>query len=163
MACSTPPPSIRILTTTGEPSTSFCCGFTANSLVYWKLRSTCSALLWHRLMGRRVLSTNITGTNKIRAYAHCARESVSRFTLVPGPIPRLALLTQSPRDIGSLGLRSCWLISVATTAPLRFLSPLKLFTQQLSSSITITGLTEQDSTTFQGWGRRVSSPGKSTT
>ncbi|CAL9127885.1 unnamed protein product [Musa acuminata var. zebrina] len=33
------------------------------------------ALLWHRLMGRRVLSTNITGTNKIRAYAHCARES----------------------------------------------------------------------------------------
>ncbi|ONK76702.1 uncharacterized protein A4U43_C03F31230 [Asparagus officinalis] len=34
-----------------------------------------SALLWHRLMGRNVLSTTFNGTNKIRAYAHCAKES----------------------------------------------------------------------------------------
>jgi len=40
----------------------------------------CSALLWHRLMGRRVLSTTFSGTNKIRAYAHCAKQSVSEFS-----------------------------------------------------------------------------------
>ncbi|KAK7411680.1 hypothetical protein VNO78_03116 [Psophocarpus tetragonolobus] len=34
-----------------------------------------SALLWHRLMGRKVLSTSFSGTNKIRAYAHCAKQS----------------------------------------------------------------------------------------
>ncbi|KAL2479553.1 Heparanase-like protein 3 [Abeliophyllum distichum] len=34
-----------------------------------------SALLWHRLMGSNVLSTNFTGTNMIRAYAHCAKQS----------------------------------------------------------------------------------------
>ncbi|EEF28717.1 heparanase-like protein 3 [Ricinus communis] len=34
-----------------------------------------SALLWHRLMGRNVLSTNFSGMKKIRAYAHCAKES----------------------------------------------------------------------------------------
>ncbi|OIW15133.1 hypothetical protein TanjilG_14132 [Lupinus angustifolius] len=34
-----------------------------------------SALLWHRLMGRGVLSTTFTGTSKIRAYAHCAKQS----------------------------------------------------------------------------------------
>ncbi|XP_020573782.1 heparanase-like protein 3 [Phalaenopsis equestris] len=33
-----------------------------------------SALLWHRLMGPKVLSTNFIGTKKIRAYAHCARD-----------------------------------------------------------------------------------------
>ncbi|KAI3687703.1 hypothetical protein L1987_81405 [Smallanthus sonchifolius] len=32
-----------------------------------------SALLWHRLMGRRVLSTRFLGTTKIRSYAHCSR------------------------------------------------------------------------------------------
>jgi hypothetical protein len=36
----------------------------------------CSALLWHRLMGTKVLATTFNGTNKIRAYAHCARDSV---------------------------------------------------------------------------------------
>ncbi|KAL9249017.1 Heparanase-like protein [Drosera capensis] len=35
-----------------------------------------SALLWHQLMGRKVLSTTFTGTNKIRAYAHCAKQSL---------------------------------------------------------------------------------------
>ncbi|KZV57434.1 heparanase-like protein 3 [Dorcoceras hygrometricum] len=35
----------------------------------------CSALLWHRLMGRNVLSTSFVGTNKLRAYAHCSKES----------------------------------------------------------------------------------------
>ncbi|XP_057433201.1 heparanase-like protein 3 [Lotus japonicus] len=34
-----------------------------------------SALLWHRLMGRSVLSTTFSGTKKIRAYAHCAKQS----------------------------------------------------------------------------------------
>ncbi|PPS06492.1 hypothetical protein GOBAR_AA14156 [Gossypium barbadense] len=36
-----------------------------------------SALLWHRLMGRNVLSTSFTGTDKIRSYTHCAKQSVS--------------------------------------------------------------------------------------
>ncbi|KAG8372679.1 hypothetical protein BUALT_Bualt12G0091700 [Buddleja alternifolia] len=34
-----------------------------------------SALLWHRLMGRKVLSTKFKGTKMIRAYAHCAKQS----------------------------------------------------------------------------------------
>nr|GEX82261.1 heparanase-like protein 3 [Tanacetum cinerariifolium] len=34
-----------------------------------------SALLWHRLMGRRVLSTRFRGTKKIRSYAHCSKHS----------------------------------------------------------------------------------------
>ncbi|KAM7477231.1 hypothetical protein LguiB_024474 [Lonicera macranthoides] len=36
---------------------------------------TNAALLWHRLMGRNVLSTSFSGTKKIRAYAHCAKHS----------------------------------------------------------------------------------------
>ncbi|CAI0444295.1 unnamed protein product [Linum tenue] len=36
-----------------------------------------SALLWHRLMGTKVLSTSFSGTKKIRAYAHCSKKSVS--------------------------------------------------------------------------------------
>lgn len=34
-----------------------------------------SALLWHRLMGRNVLLTSFSGTKKIRAYTHCAKQS----------------------------------------------------------------------------------------
>ncbi|KAK7292018.1 hypothetical protein RIF29_07636 [Crotalaria pallida] len=34
-----------------------------------------SALLFHRLMGRRVLAASFYGTKKIRAYAHCAKQS----------------------------------------------------------------------------------------
>ncbi|XVF48006.1 hypothetical protein PTKIN_Ptkin03bG0155600 [Pterospermum kingtungense] len=34
-----------------------------------------SALLWHRLMGRNVLSTSFDGTKKIRSYTHCAKQS----------------------------------------------------------------------------------------
>ncbi|KAL4650837.1 hypothetical protein ACB092_01G116000 [Castanea dentata] len=34
-----------------------------------------SALLWHRLMGNNVLSTSFSGTNKIRAYAHCSKNT----------------------------------------------------------------------------------------
>ncbi|KAK3155566.1 hypothetical protein QOZ80_2BG0204840 [Eleusine coracana subsp. coracana] len=34
-----------------------------------------SALLWHRLMGTKVLSTTFNGKNMIRAYAHCAKNS----------------------------------------------------------------------------------------
>ncbi|OIS98006.1 PREDICTED: heparanase-like protein 3 [Nicotiana attenuata] len=33
------------------------------------------ALLWHRLMGRFVLSTQFQGTKKLRAYAHCSKSS----------------------------------------------------------------------------------------
>lgn len=33
-----------------------------------------SALLFHRLMGNNVLSTNFSGTSKIRAYAHCSKK-----------------------------------------------------------------------------------------
>ncbi|KAE9594293.1 putative glycosidase [Lupinus albus] len=33
-----------------------------------------SALLWHRLMGQRVLAASFSGTKKIRAYAHCAKQ-----------------------------------------------------------------------------------------
>ena len=42
------------------------------------LLQSISALLWHRLMGRNVLSTTFSGTNKICVYAHCAIASVSR-------------------------------------------------------------------------------------
>ncbi|GER37077.1 glucuronidase 3 [Striga asiatica] len=34
-----------------------------------------SALLWHRLMGKRVLRTRFKGTKNIRAYTHCAKPS----------------------------------------------------------------------------------------
>ncbi|KAK1276809.1 Heparanase-like protein 3 [Acorus gramineus] len=34
-----------------------------------------SALLWHRLMGRNVLSTNFSETENLRTYAHCAKQS----------------------------------------------------------------------------------------
>ncbi|GER53476.1 glucuronidase 3 [Striga asiatica] len=34
-----------------------------------------SALLWHRLMGKHVLSTRYKGTRDLRAYAHCAKQS----------------------------------------------------------------------------------------
>ncbi|XP_047323818.1 heparanase-like protein 3 [Impatiens glandulifera] len=34
-----------------------------------------SALLWHRLMGKKVLWTNFSGSKKIRAYAHCSKQS----------------------------------------------------------------------------------------
>lgn len=40
-----------------------------------------SALLWHRLMGRRVLSASFNGIKKIRSYAHCAKHSVSMYFL----------------------------------------------------------------------------------
>ncbi|BFG18927.1 hypothetical protein CerSpe_052010 [Prunus speciosa] len=34
-----------------------------------------SALLWHRLMGNKVLSTSFPGTKKLRAYAHCSKKT----------------------------------------------------------------------------------------
>ncbi|XP_047339567.1 heparanase-like protein 3 [Impatiens glandulifera] len=34
-----------------------------------------SALLWHRLMGRNVLSTNMSTLTNIRAYSHCSKAS----------------------------------------------------------------------------------------
>ncbi|KAK4724942.1 hypothetical protein R3W88_027721 [Solanum pinnatisectum] len=33
------------------------------------------ALLWHRLMGRNVLSTHFQGMKKLRSYAHCSKSS----------------------------------------------------------------------------------------
>ncbi|CAI9261192.1 unnamed protein product [Lactuca saligna] len=41
-----------------------------------------SALLWHRLMGRRVLSASFNGIKKIRSYAHCAKHSRDGLTLL---------------------------------------------------------------------------------
>ncbi|KAL0358365.1 UNVERIFIED_CONTAM: Heparanase-like protein 3 [Sesamum angustifolium] len=35
--------------------------------------SICS--FWHKLMGRSVLLTNFTGTKRVRAYSHCAKQS----------------------------------------------------------------------------------------
>ncbi|CAI0542656.1 unnamed protein product [Linum tenue] len=40
-----------------------------------------SALLWHRLMGRKALATSFSGSNKLRVYAHCSKYS-KRFTLL---------------------------------------------------------------------------------
>ncbi|KAM7264879.1 hypothetical protein ACFE04_002562 [Oxalis oulophora] len=34
-----------------------------------------SALLWHKLMGKNALNTSFSGTKKIRAYTHCAKQS----------------------------------------------------------------------------------------
>ncbi|CAN6454868.1 unnamed protein product [Victoria cruziana] len=34
-----------------------------------------SALLWHQLMGSRVLFTNVTGSSYLRAYAHCSKDN----------------------------------------------------------------------------------------
>lgn len=34
-----------------------------------------SALLWHRLMGKQVLSTSVFGVKMLRAYAHCSKQS----------------------------------------------------------------------------------------
>ncbi|KAK6912599.1 Glycoside hydrolase, family 79 [Dillenia turbinata] len=41
-----------------------------------------SALLWHRLMGRNVLSTGFSGTDKIRAYAHCSKQSIHIILMI---------------------------------------------------------------------------------
>lgn len=34
-----------------------------------------SALLWHRLMGKQVLSASVSGTSNLRAYTHCSKQS----------------------------------------------------------------------------------------
>ncbi|KAI3711722.1 hypothetical protein L1987_70265 [Smallanthus sonchifolius] len=62
-----------------------------------------SALLWHRLMGRKVLSTNFTGTNKIRSYAHCAKESKGITLLL------INLDNTTTVDV-SLSLNSTWML-----------------------------------------------------
>ncbi|XP_015886732.3 heparanase-like protein 3 isoform X1 [Ziziphus jujuba] len=41
-----------------------------------------SALLWHRLMGNNVLSTSFSGTEKMRAYAHCSKKNTLGITLL---------------------------------------------------------------------------------
>ncbi|KAJ9555152.1 hypothetical protein OSB04_009766 [Centaurea solstitialis] len=46
-----------------------------NTVTYVPNPDYFSALLWHRLMGRRVLSTSFDGTKKIRSYAHCSKHS----------------------------------------------------------------------------------------
>ncbi|KAH7675070.1 heparanase 1 protein [Dioscorea alata] len=46
-----------------------------NTITYKPNPDYYSALLWHRLMGQNVLSTSFKGSKKIRAYAHCARDS----------------------------------------------------------------------------------------
>lgn len=53
--------------------------FNGQSLIHsiLVLNLGCSALLWHRLMGTRVLLATFNGTDKIRVYAHCSKQSVS--------------------------------------------------------------------------------------
>ncbi|KAL0926830.1 hypothetical protein M5K25_003081 [Dendrobium thyrsiflorum] len=38
-----------------------------------------SALLWHRLMGKDVLSIDVSGSSFLRAYAHCSKHKVFRL------------------------------------------------------------------------------------
>ncbi|KAJ0745214.1 putative glycosidase [Helianthus annuus] len=60
-----------------------------------------SALLWHRLMGQKVLSVNFNGTKKIRSYAHCAKDS--------GGITLLLINLDSKITVDvSLSLDSAW-------------------------------------------------------
>ncbi|KAI7728551.1 hypothetical protein M8C21_001069 [Ambrosia artemisiifolia] len=60
-----------------------------------------SALLWHRLMGQKVLSVNFNGTKKIRSYAHCAKESQGITLLL------INLDSKTTVDV-SLSLDSTW-------------------------------------------------------
>lgn len=72
-----------------------------------------SALLWHRLMGRAVLSTNFTGPTYLRSYAHCAKSDVSTDS-VP-----LGAKSASPRTLrGKITERNhpCWQIQSGTLA-----------------------------------------------
>ncbi|KAD2394288.1 hypothetical protein E3N88_41265 [Mikania micrantha] len=62
-----------------------------------------SALLWHRLMGRKVLSTNFTGTSKIRSYAHCAKDSKGITLLL------INLDNKTTVDV-NLSLNSTWML-----------------------------------------------------
>lgn len=60
-----------------------------------------SALLWHRLMGRSVLSTSFFGTKKIRAYAHCAKQSKGIMVL-------LINLDNSTTVLGKVAFNGTW-------------------------------------------------------
>ncbi|KAI3775396.1 hypothetical protein L1987_49969 [Smallanthus sonchifolius] len=60
-----------------------------------------SALLWHRLMGQKVLSASFNGTKKIRSYAHCAKESQGITLLL------INLDDKTTVDV-SLSLNSTW-------------------------------------------------------
>lgn len=60
-----------------------------------------SALLWHRLMGTNVVSTSFSGTKKIRAYAHCAKQSKG-ITLL------LINLDNSTTIQAKIGFNSTW-------------------------------------------------------
>ncbi|KAE8657903.1 Heparanase-like protein 3 [Hibiscus syriacus] len=56
------------------------CNHVTNAFVFsfWyldQLGMSANALLWHRLMGRKVLYTSFDGTKKIRSYTHCAKQS----------------------------------------------------------------------------------------
>ncbi|KAL6622502.1 hypothetical protein ACP70R_032381 [Stipagrostis hirtigluma subsp. patula] len=41
-----------------------------------------SALLWHRIMGKGVLSIDISGSSYLRAYAHCGKQKVGGVALL---------------------------------------------------------------------------------
>ncbi|XP_024024267.1 heparanase-like protein 3 [Morus notabilis] len=60
-----------------------------------------SALLWHRLMGRNALSTSFSGTKKIRAYAHCAKQSKGITVL-------LINLDNSTTVLGKVAFNGTW-------------------------------------------------------
>ncbi|KAD2394313.1 hypothetical protein E3N88_41290 [Mikania micrantha] len=69
-----------------------------------------SALLWHRLMGRKVLSTNFTGTSKIRSYAHCAKDSKGITLLL------INLDNKTTVDV-NLSLNSTWMLDTLKPPP----------------------------------------------
>ncbi|KAL7097101.1 hypothetical protein ACP275_10G121800 [Erythranthe tilingii] len=61
------------------------------------------ALLWHRLMGKHVLRTRFEGSSKIRAYAHCAKNSHGVVVLLinlDGNTTAKAKLSLSENDDG---------------------------------------------------------------
>ncbi|GER38612.1 heparanase 1-like protein, partial [Striga asiatica] len=51
-------------------------------LTYRACEANISALLWHRLMGKAVLSVNSNSSKYLRAYAHCAKERLSIAVLL---------------------------------------------------------------------------------
>ncbi|KAJ4707848.1 Heparanase-like protein 3 [Melia azedarach] len=69
-----------------------------------------SALLWHRLMGSNVLHTSFSGTTtKIRAYAHCSKESqgvtLLLINLDGSTTVRVQVSTENAASNGALTIR----------------------------------------------------------
>lgn len=74
----TPKLFCQILITIGKAtSLDFTAAFYGTKFSLFKPSFVPSALLWHRLMGREVLSVDINAPpRKLRAYAHCRKQQV---------------------------------------------------------------------------------------